>query len=78
MYDPVVLSSSSTHCVRVVDTCGSMKITSSFLYALALLFAMTTVLAQDCIPSIDLYETDAQGSDGTIAASGTYQVENSC
>jgi hypothetical protein len=73
-----VFSSPSTYCARAVDASSSMNFTSSTLYAIAFLFAIATVRAQDCTPSTDSYETDTQGSDGTSAGSDTYQVENSC
>ena len=58
-----------------------MKFTSSFLYALALLFSMATARAQDCMSTTDNIKIDAQGSDGTIdgtVASVSYAVENNC
>ena len=58
-----------------------MKFTSSFLYALALLFAMATVRAQlDCKPVTDNIDIDAQGSDDDFdfVTSDSYAVEKSC
>ena len=56
-----------------------MKFTSGFLYALALLLAMATdVRAQSCMSTTDNIDIDAQGSDGTIDVSDSYELENSC
>ncbi|KIM38930.1 hypothetical protein M413DRAFT_447587 [Hebeloma cylindrosporum] len=55
-----------------------MKFTSGLLYALALLFAMATVQAQDCDPTADTYTWDGVSSDGTDSGGGSYHVGNPC
>lgn len=58
----------------------SMKISYSFLCTTIALFLSAAITrAQDCAPSTDTYNTDADvNSDGTVAASVSHDVENTC